>query len=298
MASAAAASNAIGMWTAATSLAAGEPLPPQDPDLSVAHVRMRLEAAIVHRSQLEVEMKVTTLQIAWLSRLLRRCVIREIAADIGAEVPLSSEEAEEPLVTPVATAPAPAEAPDEVPNGAPPAGPSREAAPRQQAKPRVEAPAEGSGGSRARVRRRTRTAPSGLCQACWNEERGKSPAVAHSHGRGDTRCRLAGKRQRADGRAPNPARRAVGDGSRGADAEADAVRVAPGQADAERSAEKACSWKRARAFAAESGQPGSQGAQPAQTANAMTVIGAGLLRAVRASVPDRSQFTKQQIKSK
>ena len=92
MASAAAASNAIGVWTAATSLAAGEPLLPQDPDMSVAHVRLHLEAAIAHRSQLEVEMKVTAHQIAWLSRLLRECVIREIAADFGAEVPLSPEE--------------------------------------------------------------------------------------------------------------------------------------------------------------------------------------------------------------
>ena len=48
---------------------------------------------------------------------------------------------------------------------------------------------------------------------------------------------------------------------------------------------------------AESAPPGSQVAQPAQTVNAMAVIGAGLLRAVRATVPDRSQLTKQQIQS-
>ena len=218
-------------------------MPPPGPNLSSEQTKAYLQAAIARRSALEVEVKEAKHVEAWLGRLLRRVITRELCVGFGEPCDAHSTSDEAAADAEPTSHEAAAAAPGVVARadgGAADEGSSHVAQrPRARARP-ADGPSAGSAAGPAqhpagRARANAARAPPGKCQACYNLERGRTQSVSHSRGRDGTECKLkpanqgqqrAAKRPRADPAArqsPGPvagqgvAAPAAGDGGDAAD---------------------------------------------------------------------------------
>lgn len=152
-------------------------------------LREMLREALHEVSELEVRLFQTKTRVAYIKRRLRSLDIQTLAQQLG---PLASQVAEEPSSS------------DEQ-DGQPAVGGNGHPVVGALAPPPAR-PARAVG--RPRLVPGALVLPPNKCKACWNEERGKAPAVSHTRGADGMVCRLP------DGR-KKPRRAPEGDGGGG-----------------------------------------------------------------------------------
>ena len=172
-------------------------LPPPGPDLTSAQIEAHICNAMAARARKEVELQAIKHSLAWLRGLHQKILTRELNARFGMAVDVSSEDegrAEEGgHVGEVIGGQAEVVAPRPVVAQAAAAPPVKAAAVVAAAKAPQAVP-------RRRAAVSLVVAPADRCQACFNENRGRQPAVAHSRGKGGRSCRL--EPTKASGAAP------------------------------------------------------------------------------------------------